>query len=81
VMAGISKLNRAMDCMRRSDARLVLTNHNGRPDYWITPGGIRIEPDIAKRIIAHPQVRGGKDALFPGLDQTWRLRREDIGAT
>jgi len=69
---GDTKFHRAMNWMRKPGARLVLTNANGKPDYWIVGGG-RIEPDIAKRIIVHPGVRAGKDALFPGLDQTWRL--------
>jgi hypothetical protein len=69
----ISKLNVAMDAMRRPGSRLVQTNHHGRPDFWIAPSGGRVEPDIAKRIIDHPQVVGGKDALFPGHHQTWRM--------
>jgi len=73
----ISKLNDAMDLMRRPDTRLIQTNYHGRPDFWITPSGGRVEPDIAKGIIAHPQVIGGRDALFPGYHQTWRMRRDD----
>ena len=73
------KFNRAMDAMRRPDARMIQTNFHGRPDYWIT-GGYRVEPDIAKKIIDHPQVIGGKDALFPGHHQTWRIRLGDEAA-
>jgi hypothetical protein len=29
--------------------------------------------------MAHPQVEGGKDALFPGHHQTWRMRPGDDG--
>ena len=70
----IKKLNAAMDAMRRAGSRLVQTNHHGEPDFWIVPSGGRVEPDIAKQIIGHPQVVGGKDALFPGHHQTWRMR-------
>jgi hypothetical protein len=70
-----SKYNRAMDQMRGPDARMVLINYHGKPDYWITPGGYRIDAEVAQKIIAHPLVRGGKDSLFPNMDQTWRLGR------
>jgi hypothetical protein len=72
-MTKINKLNRAMDYMRKSNARLIQTNHNGKPDFWITQGE-HIDSAIAKQIIGHPQVIGGHDALFPGHHQTWRLR-------
>ena len=72
--------NQAMDSMRRPDSRLIQTNCHGRLDFWIAPSGGRVEPDIAKRIIAHPQVIGGRDALFPGHHQTWRMRSGDDAA-
>jgi hypothetical protein len=82
VMNGKStkSFNRAMDAMRRPGSRLIQTNHQGGPDFWIAPGGVRIEPDIARRVIAHPQVVGGKDALFPGHDQTWTILSGDDAA-
>lgn len=67
---------RVLDAMNKPDERMVQTNYHGRPDYWLARSGIRVEPDIAKRIIDHPQVVGGKDALFPGHHQTWRMRHE-----
>ena len=76
--AGINKLNDAMDAMRRQDARLIQTfSYYGKPDYWISPVGCRVEQKIAEQIMAHPQVEGGKDALFPGHHQTWRMRPGD----
>jgi hypothetical protein len=64
-----------MDAMRRPDARLIQTfSYYGKPDYWIAPSGGRVEQKIAEQIITHPQVIGGKDALFPGHHQTWRMR-------
>jgi hypothetical protein len=66
----IKKFSAAMDAMRKPDTRLLQRNCDGRPTFWIAPGGGRIEPEIAKRIIAHPQIIGGKDALFPGHHQT-----------
>jgi hypothetical protein len=78
VKASINKLTDAMDAMRRPDARLIQTfSYYGKPDYWIAPSVGRVDPDIAKKIIAHPQVIGGRDALFPGHHQTWRMRPGD----
>jgi hypothetical protein len=69
--------HRAMDAMRRPGSRMIQTfSYYGKPDYSIVPNGGRISPDIAKRIIDHPQVIGGKDALFPGHHQTWRIGGE-----
>jgi hypothetical protein len=77
----INKLNDAMDAMRRPDARLIQTfSYYGKPDYWITPSGGRVEQKIAEQIIAHPQVIGGRDALFPGHHQTWRIRSAALDA-
>jgi len=64
----ISKLNVGMHAMRRPDAHLVQTfSYYGKPDYWITPSGSRVEAKIAEQIIAHPQVIGGKDGNFPDI--------------
>jgi hypothetical protein len=70
----IKKFSAAMDAMRKPDTRLLQTNCDGRPTFWIAPVVAAFEPEIAKRIIAHPQIIGGKDALFPGHHQTWRMR-------
>jgi hypothetical protein len=69
------KFHQALDLMRRRDARLIQTNIKDRCEYWIVPGG-RIEPKVAEKIRTHPQVRAGKDGMFPGLDQTWRIGGE-----
>jgi hypothetical protein len=67
--------HRAIDLLRCRDARLIQTNNKGGPEFWIVLGG-KVEPEMAARLIAHPQVRGGKDSLFPGLDQTYRIGGE-----
>jgi hypothetical protein len=69
------KFHRALDLLRQG-SRLIQTNYHGRPDFWIAPGGVRVEPKIAEQIMAHPRVIGGKDALFPGHHQTWRIESE-----
>jgi hypothetical protein len=68
------KLHGAIDLMRRRDARMIQTNTDNRVEHWITPG-VYIDATLAAQIKAHPQVEAGKDSLFPGLDQTWRLMR------
>jgi hypothetical protein len=74
----ITKFTVAMNAMRKQGARLIQTfSYYGKPDYWIAPSGGRVESKIAEQIIAHPQVIGGKDALFPGHHQTWRMQGND----
>jgi len=71
--AMITSLNDAMDLLRRPGAHLIQVN--GRfPQWHIAPRGDRVDPEIARRIITHPQVRGDEDCLWPGLSQTWRMR-------
>jgi hypothetical protein len=69
----ITSLHRAMDLMRRPGSHLIQTN--GRYTQWyIAPHGARVDFGIAKQIVAHPQIRGDEDCLWPGLSQTWRMR-------
>jgi hypothetical protein len=63
--------DRAMELRRRPGTRLVHM-HGGTQGFYVVRGG-PVEPAVANRIIAHPLVRGGKDDLFPGHDQTWRM--------
>jgi hypothetical protein len=77
-----SALNGALNLMRKPGARLVC-HHNSRGDaqYYIVPGGA-LDSAIAEAVKNHPQVGGGQDGLWPGLDQTWRLvkARPSLGA-
>jgi hypothetical protein len=73
-----TKLNydAAMTAMRKPDARLVRMNNGRAPGgYFVTgvKGGGNVDDTVAVRIMQHPFVRGGKDGLFPGHDQTWRM--------
>jgi hypothetical protein len=62
----------AVDLMHRGSV-LIKTNGNGnvQSEYFVVPGG-RVTPLVAEEIMNLPNVRGAKDALWPGLDQTWR---------
>ena len=64
---------RAMARMR-TGSRLV--HMHGRPDgrhWFVVPGGA-ISEDTSIAIRKHASVIGGKDGLFPGHDQTWRMK-------
>jgi len=69
----IDDFHRAMDLLRRPGARLVQTNAPRGPQWWIVPGD-RVDNDVAAKIREHPQVKGEEDALWPGMNQTWRMR-------
>jgi hypothetical protein len=65
-----------MDLMQRSATRLVRMHTSASPEgyaHYLIPGGY-VEPDIAEKIKKHPGVVGGDDGLFPGHDQTWRMK-------
>lgn len=76
------ELERATEMLRKPGARLVLMHTNNPLDcgnnekrtkgYFIIPGK-QVSFDIAQKLIDRPDVCGGKDGLFPGCDQTWRL--------
>jgi hypothetical protein len=64
---------RAIEAMRRPGTRLVQM-HGGRDaGYYILPSGRRVEDSVAAKIMNHPLVRAGHDALFPGMSQTWAM--------
>jgi hypothetical protein len=61
----------AMAAMRKPNARLVRMNSRAE-GFFVVPGG-PVEDGVADRIMNHPLVRAGRDVLFPGHDQTWRM--------
>jgi hypothetical protein len=64
---------RAIEAMRRPGTRLVQM-HGGRDaGFYIVPPGRRVEEPVAAKIMNHPLVRAGHDALFPGMSQTWTM--------
>lgn len=42
--------------------------------YFVVPGG-PVTDEVAKKLKAHPLVRGQDDCFWPGLDQTWRMEQ------
>jgi len=63
---------KAMDRMRWPGTRLVQTNSAYGCFHFVVPGG-SVSQYTAELIKRHPLVKSGKDALFPGMSQTWRI--------
>ena len=70
----ITDINTAMNLMRRPGAHLIRVNGRGQPQWYIVPNGGRVDPKIAEQLIAHPQVKGDEDGLWPGHSQVYRIR-------
>ena len=72
--ARAKRFQKAMDLMRRPDARLIKTHtSNGGCAHYIAPGGGYVEPEVAEQIKNHPLVTASEDGMWPGLSQTWRI--------
>ena len=72
----ITKINKALDLMRRPGAFLYINKspaREGCDEFWIHPGG-RVEPAVGRKLIEHPQVRPAEDGMFKGLSQSFRIR-------
>lgn len=71
-------LKKALEHMRTGSALLRMNGNTGGPDganFYIVPGGA-VDPHTANAIMKRVDVRGSKDGLFPGHDQTWRFIRD-----
>jgi hypothetical protein len=67
------KLKDAFSRMR-TGSMLVHQHDKCRKRTWyVIPGG-PVTDEVADLIKNHPSVVGQKDGLFPGLDQTFRMR-------
>jgi hypothetical protein len=44
-------------------------------EYYVPPYG-KVDNQIAEKMINHALVRAGKDGLWPGLDQTYRMIKD-----
>ena len=72
--ARTKRFQKAMDLMRRPDARLIKTHtSNGGCAHYIAPGGGYVEPEVAEQIKNNPLVTASEDGMWPGLSQTWRI--------
>jgi hypothetical protein len=65
-------VKKALNLMRKPGRRMICEMVQGSCRYYIT-GEREIPLITAEKLKKHPQVIAGKDALFPGMDQTWRM--------
>jgi hypothetical protein len=73
---GKLKLDRAIDLLHHKGSRLVkMHTARGGMEWFILPAGGIISTQDAATILARPDIRGQKDCLFPGLDQTYQMVR------
>jgi hypothetical protein len=69
----ISNALRAADLMRAGS--LLMQMHDGRALSWfLVPGG-EVTARVAAELLARPDVQSNYDGLFPGISQTFRLKR------
>lgn len=68
------RLNKALDLLHRSGARLMLMKANDGDHFYIVPGG-RVDRSDAQEILNRPDVITFDDGLFPNSPQSWRLIR------
>jgi len=70
------RFDQAVMLMHRPDSRMARMHTVAGPLWLIvTSGGGYVKPEDATKILARPDLVGMEDALFPGLDQTYRMRR------
>lgn len=68
------ELERATEMLRKPGAALIRSHSRNPAEFqWFITPGTRISNDIAAKLIERPDVRGSKDGMWPGLDQTWRF--------
>jgi hypothetical protein len=67
------KLDVALQLLRRSGTRLVLTHTESGPEYRVDPGGGRVTEKTAKRILSFRACRPLDAGLLPETAQSWTL--------
>ena len=65
-------LDKSVDLMGRGSRLLCMTKPDGSLGWFLVPGR-EIPHEIARKLIARPDVTPQDDALFPGMSQTYRM--------
>lgn len=65
-------LKKALEFMRGGNGKQRACLMNSGGTFYVIPGG-HVDRDTAEAIKKRPNVIGGKDALWPDHDQTWRF--------
>jgi hypothetical protein len=69
----INDVNYAADLMR--EGRSLMQMHSGNGVGWyIVPGG-EVTEKVATALLERPDVQPNADGLFPGISQTFKMRR------
>jgi hypothetical protein len=63
---------KAIDLMRLPGTRLIQQKTEVGAVHYVVPGGY-VSPATAQKIKDHPRVLTGRDGLWPGHEQTWRM--------
>ena len=66
-------MERALDVMRRGREMVRLHGQTEGCEYYIVDGG-PVTSATAEAILCRPDVQPHSSGLFPGCDQSWRLR-------
>jgi hypothetical protein len=79
-MSNMSRaVSRVKDRMRDGGLLMMMNTVHGQKWYILSNGythkwaGKEITEDLAKAVIKEEDVREGKDGLFPGVSQTYRI--------
>jgi hypothetical protein len=67
----ITSFNEAMDRMRKPGSFLYVNKSQTNDEFWLHPFD-KVRPDIAAKVMAHPQVHPSQDGMF-GTSQTFRI--------
>jgi hypothetical protein len=65
----------ALELMRENGTLLVRMHTVNGMRFFIVPGG-QIADNVARRILARPDVQPYDSGLFPNCEQTYRLRHD-----
>lgn len=73
----ILKFEKALELMNGGSTMMLM--HDNDPEspgqsYFIMPHG-KVTQETAERLLMLPQVQPGGDGLFPGISQTFKVRR------
>jgi hypothetical protein len=73
-----SNYYRVLAALRGQDAYLLQQHgREGRDEFYLVPGGVRLEADVAHEIISRPDVRPSNAGLIESGPQTWKLVRKE----
>jgi hypothetical protein len=63
---------RVKDRLRSGAALMQMNSPQGRK--WYVVPGREVDEEIAKKVIAEPDVFPSDDGLFPGIPQTYKIK-------